>query len=349
MSRVRLDDELVRRGFFRDRDEAMRSVMAGEVSGGGRRFASAGELVKRGVELHVRGRVPYVSRGGLKLERGLDAFGVDPTGLTCLDVGCSTGGFTDCLLKRGAASVLAVDVGYAQFDWSLRHDPRVELLERTNIVDVATPDRLGSVDLAVCDVSFTSVLTVLPAVRGLLGDAGSFLTLVKPQFEAPRSDVGEGGVVRDRGVWLAALERVAEAFGACGLQPQAACPSPITGHKGNHEFLVLGVIGAPVRAIDLGAVVEGVRPLSCGRRSRGLPSPASVRITPAPLFHVVGRRAAAGAARGSASPSRRCYTRKTGLRVGWHPARCRLRLRSVQRGGSSRPQLLQVGCRGGRK
>ena len=255
MPRVRLDDELVSQGFFRDRDEAMRSIMAGEVSGGGRRLTSPGEQVKPGIEVHVKGRIPYVSRGGLKLAGGLDALGVDPTGLACLDVGCSTGGFTDCLLKRGAASVVSVDVGYAQFDWSLRHDPRVELLERTNIVDVATPERMGTIDLAVCDVSFTSVLAILDAVRALLCDTGSFLTLVKPQFEADRTQVGEGGIVRDPAVWLECLERVAGAFGEVGLAPQAACASPITGHKGNHEFLLLGTVAAESRPIDLEAVV----------------------------------------------------------------------------------------------
>ena len=179
MARRRLDEELVEQGFFRTTGDAMRAVMAGDVSGPSMRYTSAGTQVRPGCELHVRGSLPYVSRGGLKLERGLDAFGVDPTGLACLDVGCSTGGFTDCLLARGAASVLSVDVGYAQFDWSLRQDARVELLERTNIVDVPTPERAGIIDLAVCDVSFTSVLTVLPAVCELLGPHGRFLTSPK--------------------------------------------------------------------------------------------------------------------------------------------------------------------------
>ena len=134
--RQRLDDELVEQGFFATRDEALRAIMAGEVSTSDRRLTSAGQKVERGLPLHVKGHGSYVSRGGLKLERGLDHFGVDPTGLACLDVGCSTGGFTDCLLRRGASSVLSVDVGYAQFDWALRQDARVTLMERTNIVDV---------------------------------------------------------------------------------------------------------------------------------------------------------------------------------------------------------------------
>ncbi len=238
-------------GFFRTTSDAMRSIMAGDVSGPSMRYESAGTQVRPGCELHVRGSLPYVSRGGLKLERGLDVFGVDPTGLTCVDVGCSTGGFTDCLLRRGAASVLSVDVGYAQFDWSLRQDGRVELLERTNIVDVPTPERTVSYDLAVCDVSFTSVLTVLPAVCELLKPNGSFLTLVKPQFEAARGEVGEGGVVRDAVVRRAAVERVAQAFEEAGLAVQGVAASPITGAKGNHEYLLLGTFNAESRPLDL--------------------------------------------------------------------------------------------------
>ena len=243
-ARRRLDAELVEQGFFSTTDEAMRSVMAGDVSTTDRRLTSPGEQVRPGIELHVRGRSRFVSRGGLKLERGLEEFGVDPTGLACLDVGCSTGGFTDCLLKHGAASVISVDVGYAQFSWELRGDARVRLLERTNIVDVPTLVGPGVVDLAVCDVSFTSVLTVLPAVMELLRTGGVFLTLVKPQFEAAREDVGEGGVVRDPEVRLAALERVRRAFEEAGLVVRGWCESPITGHKGNVEYLLCGVLPA---------------------------------------------------------------------------------------------------------
>ena len=213
--------------------------MAGEVSTTDGRLTTPGEQVAPGIELHVRGRIPYVSRGGLKLEGGLDHFGVDPTGYACLDVGCSTGGFTDCLLRHGAARVVAVDVGYAQFDWSLRQDERVTLYERTNVVDLPalTDQRF---DLAVCDVSFTSVVTILPAVVSLLAPHGMFLTLVKPQFEAPREDVGEGGIVRDPRVREAALAKVRDAFEEAGLDVQGSCQSPITGHKGNVEYLLAG-------------------------------------------------------------------------------------------------------------
>ena len=243
-ARRRLDAELVEQGFFSTTDEAMRSVMAGDVSTTDRRLTSPGEQVRPGIELHVRGRSRFVSRGGLKLERGLEEFGVDPTGLACLDVGCSTGGFTDCLLKHGADSVISVDVGYAQFSWELRGDARVRLLERTNIVDVPALVGSGVVDLAVCDVTFTSVLTVLPAVMELLRPGGVFLPLVKPQFEAAREDVGEGGVVREPEVRLAALERVRRAFEEAGLVVRGWCESPITGHKGNVEYLLCGVLPA---------------------------------------------------------------------------------------------------------
>lgn len=238
--RRRLDEELVEQGFFTTKDEALRAVMAGEVSTSERRLTSAGEKVPCGIYLHVKGRPSYVSRGGVKLERGLLEFGVDVEGLSCLDVGCSTGGFTDCMLSHGAAHVTSVDVGYAQFDWSLRQDERVRLLERTNIVDVPGLLGCGLFDLAVCDVSFTSVLTVLPAVCDLLRPDGAFLTLVKPQFEAAREDVGEGGIVCDEAVRLACVNRVREAFEEHGLAVQGFCTSPIKGHKGNVEYLLYG-------------------------------------------------------------------------------------------------------------
>ena len=238
-ARQRLDAELVEQGFFATTDEAMRAVMAGEVSTRDRRLTAAGEQVPRGIELHVRGRAPYVSRGGLKLERGLDHFGVDPAGLDCLDVGCSTGGFTDCLLARGAATVLAVDVGYAQFSWELRQDARVCLVERTRVEDLPALVGPAVADLAVCDVSFTSVRRVLPAVCELLRPHGAFLTLVKPQFEAARDEVGEGGVVREASVREAAVRAVAEACEEAGLVVRGSCESPVRGHKGNVEYLLL--------------------------------------------------------------------------------------------------------------
>lgn len=240
MARVRLDDELIAQGICSDKDDALRTLMAGLVSSGGERLTSPGMRVKPGIPLHVKGKIPYVGRGGLKLAGALDAFEVDPAGLSCLDVGCSTGGFTDCLLKCGAAHVVAVDVGRAQFDWSLRQDPRVTLLERTNIVDVPAQGYAHRCDLAVCDVSFTSVRTVLPAVLDILTPSGRFCTLVKPQFEAPAVQVEEGGIVRDPAVHAAVLADAIRLFAASGLYPVDVCASPITGAKGNREFFLLG-------------------------------------------------------------------------------------------------------------
>lgn len=243
MKRVRLDDELVSQGICANRADALRILMAGEVSARGERLTSPGLMVEPGLALHVKGRLPYVGRGGLKLAGALEAFGVDPAGLNCLDIGCSTGGFTDCLLKHGAAHVVAVDVGRAQFAWSLRNDERVTLLERTNIVDVPDLGYRGAFDLAVCDVSFTSIARIIDAVAGALGPCGRFLTLVKPQFEAAVEDVGEGGVVRDPAVRRRVLERTVRLFIERGFVPQQLCRSPITGAKGNVEFFLLGARG----------------------------------------------------------------------------------------------------------
>ncbi len=240
MKRVRLDDELITQGFCSTKDEALRLCMAGLVSSSGEKLTSAAAKVLPGCEIHVKGRLPYVGRGGLKLEGALDAFSFDPTGLNCLDIGCSTGGFTDCLLKRGAARVTSVDVGRAQFDWSLRCDERVELHERTNIVDLPAAGLCDSFDLAVCDVSFTSISTILPATLELLKDSGSFITLVKPQFEASAVEVGEGGVVRDPAVHHRVLCEVIDLFSHSGIYPVGVCVSPIHGAKGNREFFLYG-------------------------------------------------------------------------------------------------------------
>lgn len=253
--RRRLDAELVAQGLFHTRDEAMRAVLAGEVSSRGERLTSPGAQVRPGCELHVRAASRYVSRGGLKLEGALDAFGIDPTGRACLDVGCSTGGFTDCLLKRGALRVAAVDVGRAQFAWALRCDERVALFEDTNICD-ADPAELGApFDLAVADVSFTSVGRILDSVAALLGAGGELCTLVKPQFEAAREQVGAGGVVRDPAVHAEVLRRTLAAFEGSPLAPQGLAVSPIHGAKGNVEFFLHARRDAPARPIDVDAVV----------------------------------------------------------------------------------------------
>lgn len=251
MKRVRLDDELISQGICDNRADALRTLMAGLVSSGGERLTSPGLKVQPGIELHVKGRIPFVGRGGLKLAGALDHFNVDPSGLSCVDVGCSTGGFTDCLLKRGAAHVISVDVGRAQFDWSLRQDERVVLLERTNMVDLPSMGYESCCDLAVCDVSFTSIATVLPSVLSVLTPCGRFLTLVKPQFEAPSHLVGEGGIVRDPSVHQDVLAWAIRLFAESGLYPVDVCASPITGAKGNKEFFLLGDRSLFTRADDL--------------------------------------------------------------------------------------------------
>lgn len=243
MKRVRLDDEMIAQGICADRADALRILMAGDVSSRGERLTSPGLKVDPGIELHVKGHLPFVGRGGLKLAGALDAFRFDPSGLACLDIGCSTGGFTDCLLKRGASSVVSVDVGRAQFAWSLRNDPRVTLLERTNVCDVPELGYRGAFELAVCDVSFTGIAHIIEAVQELLAPGGVFLTLVKPQFEAAPEEVGDGGVVRDLAVRRAVLERVVGVLGDHGLAPFGLCASPISGAKGNVEFFAIARMG----------------------------------------------------------------------------------------------------------
>ncbi len=279
--RRRLDDELVAQGYFADRSAAMRAVMAGEVSSRGERLTHPGHPVAPGAPLHVkvprtrsaRGRGTYVGRGGLKLEGALSVFGLDPAGMNCLDVGCSTGGFTDCLLKFGARRVAAVDVGRGQFDWALRGDVRVALFERTNIC-AADPVELGApFDLAVADVSFTSVGVILHAVHGLLGRGGLFCTLVKPQFEAAREKVDPGGVVRDPAVHEDVLRRVAGQLGEGGLAVRAACVSPVRGAKGNIEYFLLAARDGRPCAVDLAQVVrdawDAAVPEACGDCEEG--------------------------------------------------------------------------------
>lgn len=180
---------------------------------------------------------PYVSRGGVKLSGALDAFALDVCGWRCLDLGASTGGFTDCLLQRGAREVVAVDVGYGQLAWSLRRDPRVEVLERTDVRSL-DPPQLVPFDLVCADLSFISLRTVMPAIAELTGH-GSALVLVKPQFEVGRSRVGKGGVVRDPELHEEAVRTVSDAARQAGLRAAGSCPSPITGADGNRELFLL--------------------------------------------------------------------------------------------------------------
>jgi 23S rRNA (cytidine1920-2'-O)/16S rRNA (cytidine1409-2'-O)-methyltransferase len=240
--RPRADLVLVERGLAESRARAQALILAGLVYEGTRRIEKPGDGVAQPEALSVRGRDhPWVSRGGLKLVKGLDHFGIDPAGLTGLDVGASTGGFTDVLLHRGAAKVYAVDVGHGQLAWSLRQDPRVVVLERTNArhLDRALiPDPVG---IVVCDASFIGLETVLPAALGLAAPGAWLVALIKPQFEVGPDRVGKGGVVRDPELHREVCDRIAAWLAARpGWQVLGVTESPITGPEGNIEFLIGG-------------------------------------------------------------------------------------------------------------
>ena len=256
MTARRLDVELVSRGLARSREQARGAILAGDVSVDGVTVSKAGAPVESHAEILVAERPQYVSRGGHKLAGALDAFGIDPSGVRAVDVGASTGGFTDCLLQRGAHSVTAVDVGYGQLAWSLRNDPRVHVVERTNIRTADREELGGPYGMAVIDVSFIGLAKVLPAVRTILADDAVCLALVKPQFEAGKGRIGKKGVVRDPAVHrdvlgsvLASAEQ--DGWAVCGLGW-----SPITGPEGNIEFWVCLRPGDEPVTVDIAAVVE---------------------------------------------------------------------------------------------
>ena len=234
----RLDVLLVERGLAESRSRAQAVIMAGEVYVNGQKADKAGMDVPLEAEIEVRGNVcPYVSRGGLKLEKALRDFGVDPTGYVCSDSGASTGGFTDCLLQQGASKVFAIDVGYGQLAWKIRSDPRVVVMERTNIRYV-TPEDLGeALDLSVVDVSFISLKIVLPAIQRLLKPTGQVLCLIKPQFEAGKENVGKKGVVRDPAVHEQVLRDFVALAAELGFTLKNLTFSPVKGPEGNIEFL----------------------------------------------------------------------------------------------------------------
>ncbi len=239
----RLDRVLLESSLVKSREEAQRYILAGAVLVDDRPVTKAGALVRRGSRLRVKAPSPYVSRGGEKLEAALEHFGVEARGLTALDVGASTGGFTDCLLGRGAARVHAVDVGYGQLDWRLRQDPRVVVWERTNI-RYLEPGSLGErADLAVVDVSFISLRLVLPRVCRLLSPRFEIVALIKPQFEVGKGRVGKGGVVRSEEEHRRVIGEIEEAVDALGLERRGVFQSPLLGPKGNKEFFIHCVSG----------------------------------------------------------------------------------------------------------
>lgn len=234
--RQRLDLALVDRGLVSSRERAQALVRAGLVRVGGAVTDRPDQMIGADQQIEVAGSTGYVSRGGEKLAAALDAFGIDPHGRQGLDVGASTGGFTDVLLQRGAAHVIALDVGYGQLAWSLRQDPRVTVMERVNIRHL---DQLPEpADLAVIDVSFISLRLVLPRVRELLSPPGDVVALVKPQFEVGKGAVGKGGVVRDRAQHEMVLSELRRFAGEIGYLVAGQIPSPVLGAKGNREFLL---------------------------------------------------------------------------------------------------------------
>lgn len=234
----RLDVLLVQQGLCDSRSKAQALIMSGEVYVDGQKCDKAGTPVLATAQIEVRGNAcPYVSRGGLKLEKALRDFGVDPTGYVCSDSGASTGGFTDCLLQKGAKKVFAIDVGYGQLAWSIRTDPRVVCMERTNIRYV-TPEQLGEpLDLSVVDVSFISLKIVLPAIQALLKPTGQVLCLIKPQFEAGKEKVGKKGVVRDPEVHKEVLDNFLALAAELNFTVRNLTFSPVKGPEGNIEFL----------------------------------------------------------------------------------------------------------------
>jgi 23S rRNA (cytidine1920-2'-O)/16S rRNA (cytidine1409-2'-O)-methyltransferase len=243
--RERLDVVLVQRGLADTRARAQALIRSGRVSVAGQREDKPGTLIPSDARVEVREPMPYVSRGGYKLAAALDAFGVDPRGLTCLDVGASTGGFTDVLLQRGARRVYAVDVGRGQLAWKLRADERVVSLERTDIRAVRSLPE--PVDLAVADVAFISLRLVLPALEALLRPDGRLVALVKPQFEAGRAQVGRGGIVRDPAVHRQVLRDVAGWAAGQGWRLAGAARAAVEGASGNQEFLLF--LGRPAAAV----------------------------------------------------------------------------------------------------
>jgi 23S rRNA (cytidine1920-2'-O)/16S rRNA (cytidine1409-2'-O)-methyltransferase len=238
MPKMRLDQLVVEKGLAPSRERARALILAAQVSVDGQVVSKAGAQVSRDADVAlVAPDHPYVSRGGLKLAHALDTFGIAVEGREALDIGASTGGFTDVLLQRGAARVVALDVGHGQLDWTMRNDPRVVVIEHFNARRLTPADLPGPVDLICIDVSFISLRQILPVIPPLLRPGADVVALVKPQFEAGRAEV-RSGVIRDAAIHARVLEEIRAAAAAVGLTPVAATPSPITGQKGNVEFLL---------------------------------------------------------------------------------------------------------------
>lgn len=238
-SKTRLDRLLVDRGLVESRERGHALILAGQVLVNGQKQDKAGALVHEDADIRILGeQMPYVSRGGLKLEAALREFKVDVTGRTALDVGASTGGFTDCLLQHGCGKVYAVDVGYGQMAWKLRQDPRVVLIERTNIREIDPSLLPEAFDISTIDVSFVSLEKIVPSILQFLKPDAGIIALIKPQFEVGKGQVGKGGIVRDEAARKAVVDRIAAFFRDRGFEVKSVIPSPITGQDGNVEYLI---------------------------------------------------------------------------------------------------------------
>jgi 23S rRNA (cytidine1920-2'-O)/16S rRNA (cytidine1409-2'-O)-methyltransferase len=236
--KLRIDNLLVQRGFFESRERAQRAIMAGEVRVGERAIAKASELVEADAPVSVAQQFAYVSRGAVKLAGALDHFEIDVADKTALDIGASTGGFTDCLLQRGAKKVYAVDVGHGQLAWKLRRDARVVVLDKLNARFLSREHVPELVDLCVIDVSFISLTLILPRAFELIGATGIIVALIKPQFELQRRDIGRGGIVRDPVLHEKAQQKIVNFARDAGLRVVGLVPSTITGADGNQEFFI---------------------------------------------------------------------------------------------------------------
>lgn len=237
-NRVRLDKLIFDKGLAESREKAKALIIAGEVLVDGMVSDKAGAQVSSDAALEIKNKMPYVSRGGLKLEQAIKEFNIEFEGRIAMDVGASTGGFTDCMLQNGAAKVYAVDVGYGQFDWKLREDERVVLLEKTNIRYLEKESVPDEIDIAAIDVSFISLTKVIPNILQFLKPSGEIAALIKPQFEAERKDIGKGGVVKDESKRLEVVEKIKEWCSKAGLEVIGTTTSPIKGPKGNVEYLI---------------------------------------------------------------------------------------------------------------
>ncbi|MBQ4365129.1 MAG: TlyA family RNA methyltransferase [Clostridia bacterium] len=236
----RLDTALFERGFSESREKAKALIMAGQVYVNNQKVTKSGETVKEGDCLEVRGdKLPFVSRGGLKLQKALEQFPLDLSGCVCMDIGASTGGFSDCMLQHGATKVYAIDVGYGQLAWKLRADPRVVNLERTNFRYVTREQIPEAIDFASVDVSFISLRLIVPVMRDLLRSGGKAVCLIKPQFEAGRDKVGKKGVVREQSVHIEVVEGIVAFLLETGFSVLGLDYSPVKGPQGNIEYLVL--------------------------------------------------------------------------------------------------------------